>query len=255
MITRRVWTRQQLLVAFAMYCQLPFGKFHHRNPEIIEVAKLIGRTPSALAMKLSNIASLDPAITSTGRRGLTSASANDRAMWEEMQSDWAKFASESHQAMEAIRVSDKSNGESNISDDDIRIGKDRTVETTVRVGQNFFRSAVLSAYNGRCCITSLSVSSLLVASHIVPWRDDAANRLNPKNGLLLSVLHDKAFDSGLLAISDNLTVLVSQSLRGVEDEYFQQSVLRYQGKQIRLPEKFAPDPAFLSYHRDRIFQG
>ena len=133
MVTRREWTRQQLLVAFAMYCQLPFGKFHHRNPEIVEVAKLIGRTPSALAMKLSNIASLDPAITSTGRKGLTSASANDRAMWEEMQSDWAKFAIESQRAMEAVRLSDISDGESAICDDDVQIGKDRTVETTVRI--------------------------------------------------------------------------------------------------------------------------
>ena len=113
---------------------------------------------------------------------------------------------------------------------------------------------MLSAYDGRCCITGLSVPSLLVASHIVPWRDDAANRLNPQNGLLLSALHDKAFDSGLLSIDDDLTILVSQSHWGVEDQYFQQSVLRYQGQQIRLPEKFAPDPAFLSYHRERIFR-
>ena len=238
-----------------MYCRLPFGKFHHRNPEIAEVAKLIGRTPSALAMKLSNIASLDPAITSTGRKGLTSASANDRAMWQEMQTDWGKFAIESQEAMEAVRVSGISSGESAIADGDVQIGKDRTVETTVRIGQSFFRSTVLSAYEGRCCITGLSVPSLLVASHIVPWRDDVANRLNPQNGLLLSALHDRAFDSGLLTISADLTILVSQSHWGVENQYFQQSVLRYQGQQIRLPEKFAPDPSFLSYHRERIFQG
>ena len=63
------WTREQLLVAFALYCRLPFGRLHYRNPEIIRFAEAIGRTPSALAMKLTNIASLDPEITSTGRRG------------------------------------------------------------------------------------------------------------------------------------------------------------------------------------------
>ena len=42
----------------------------------------MGRTPSALAMKLVNIAGLDPAITSTGRRGLSNASAGDRDMWD-----------------------------------------------------------------------------------------------------------------------------------------------------------------------------
>ena len=255
MVSRRRWTRQELLVAFALYCRLPFGRFHHWNPEIVEIAKLIGRTPSALAMKLSNIASLDPAITSTGRRGLMGASANDRAMWEEMHSDWAQFVIESQQAMEVVRASEKSIGESAISENDVQIGLDRAVETTVRIGQSFFRSAVLSAYDGRCCITGLSIPSLLVASHIVPWRDDKANRLNPRNGLLLSALHDRAFDSGLLTINDDMTVLVSQNYREVEDEYFLQSVLRYQGRQMKLPEKFSPDPALLSYHRERIFQG
>jgi len=62
MPTRTGWTRLQLLVAFNLYCQMPFGKLHSRNPEIIKYAGLIGRTSSALAMKLSNIASLDPAI-------------------------------------------------------------------------------------------------------------------------------------------------------------------------------------------------
>ena len=74
------WTRDQLLVAFALYCRLPFGRLHARNPDIIEFANAIGRTPGALAMKLTNIASLDPAITSTGRRGLKGASTADRAI-------------------------------------------------------------------------------------------------------------------------------------------------------------------------------
>ena len=82
---RTGWTRQQLLVAFKLYCELPFGKLHFRNPEIVKFAALIGRTPSALAMKLTNIASLDPAITSTGRKGLKGAAAADRAMWAEME--------------------------------------------------------------------------------------------------------------------------------------------------------------------------
>ena len=82
------WTRQQLHVAFGLYCQMPFGKMHSKNPEIIKYAELIDRTPSALAMKLTNIASLDPAIISTGRKGLSGASSADKKMWEEMQNDW-----------------------------------------------------------------------------------------------------------------------------------------------------------------------
>ncbi len=57
------WTKEQLKLAFYLYCQLAFGRLHSRNPEIIQLAKLIGRTPGTVAMKLVNFASLDPAIT------------------------------------------------------------------------------------------------------------------------------------------------------------------------------------------------
>ncbi|MCG3171790.1 MAG: hypothetical protein CALGDGBN_03488 [Pseudomonadales bacterium] len=52
------WSREQLKLAFHLYCQLPFGRLHSGNPEIIELAAVIGRTPGALAMKLVNFASL-----------------------------------------------------------------------------------------------------------------------------------------------------------------------------------------------------
>ena len=161
-------------------------------------------------MKLTNIASLDDAITTTGRSGLRNASAADRAMWEEMHEDWERFAVESERAMAAAEAEDVPPDKPLDDDDGAPVGTDRTVVTTARVGQSFFRTAVLSAYNGRCCITELSVPSLLVASHIVPWRHDRANRVNPRNGLLLSALHDKAFDNGLLTVADDMTVRVSR---------------------------------------------
>ena len=84
MTSRIPWTRQQLLVAISLYCRLPYGRMHHGNPEIIRYATAIGRTPSALAMKLVNIAGIDPVITSSGRRGLTNASRADREMWDQI---------------------------------------------------------------------------------------------------------------------------------------------------------------------------
>ena len=249
------WTRKQLLVAFDLYCRLPFGRLHSRNPQIVEVADAIGRTPSALAMKLVNIASLDPAITSTGRRGLNRASSNDRAMWEEMQSDWERFAVECQAAVEVLM----SAAESNMGDDDenaiFPLGEDRLATTKVRAGQEFFRSAVLSAYKSQCCITGLSIPTLLVASHIVPWRVDQQNRANPRNGQLLSALHDKAFDAGLLTISREMTVQVSGEHMQGTDRYFLESIGRYDGQGINLPEKFAPHPDFLEYHRGYVFKG
>ena len=257
MTYRSPWTRDQLLVAFALYCRLPFGRLHYRNPEIIKFAEAIGRSPAALAMKLTNIASLDDAITSTGRTGLRNASTADRAMWEEMQDDWGRFAVESSRAIEAVEAEDTLPDDPLDKDeyDGGLVGVDRTVITTARVGQNFFRVAVLSAYNERCCITGLSIPSLLVASHIVPWRHDRANRVNPRNGLLLSALHDKAFDKGLLTVADDMTVRVSNRRANTDDTYFAESFERYEGCRISLPEKFSPDRNFLSHHREHVFQG
>ena len=255
MTLRSAWTREQLLVAFDLYCRLPFGRLHGRNPEIVEVANAIGRTPSALAMKLGNIASLDPAITSTGRRGLNKASSNDRAMWEEMQSDWERFAVECRAAVNALVDNGYGDAGRDEEDDEFPLGEDRLVRAKARVGQRFFRSAVLSAYNSRCCITGLSIPALLVASHIVPWKADVKNRANPRNGLLLSALHDKAFDAGLLTISNDMTVQVSGGVLHGADRYFSEAIGRFDGQRISLPEKFGPHPDFLEYHRAHIFRG
>ena len=255
MTTRTNWTRQQLLVALALYCRLPYGKMDHRTPEVIQFAEVIGRTPSALAMKLSNFASLDPEITSTGRVGFRNASNADRAMWAEMNADWDQFAVDSENALEQLGIIDQQ--EANQTDLEAELsyqaGIDRPVETTARVGQNFFRNAVLSAYNQQCCITGLAIPRLLIASHIVPWRLDPANRVNPRNGLLLSALHDRAFDAGLLTVSDDMTVKVSPAYH--DDEFFTTAVSSYHGKPITLPEKFTPDRDFLAYHRENVFVG
>ena len=246
------WTRQQLLVALDLYTRLTFGQLHHRNPEILKCAEVIGRSPSALAMKLSNIASLDPAITSTGRTGLRSTSALDREMWDEMQSDWDHFALEAQKAM--VAFSGVQSDEDDLDEGSDYSGSDVVTLTKIRVGQRFFRRAVLSAYNVQCCITGLATPALLVASHIVPWRDDPLNRVNPKNGLLLSALHDKAFDVGLITIDDDLTVRVSDKQSPADDPFFSNSIGIYDGKPIRPPEKFTPDTKFLAYHRENVFE-
>ncbi len=252
------WTRQQLLAAFHLYTQLPFGKLYARNPEIIKYAALIGRTPSALAMKLTNIASRDPEITSTGRTGLSKASAADKAMWVEMQADWGRFAIEMQQAVTALGADTELGApidDSPYLDEDVDyIGGDKTVQTTARIGQNFFRRAVLSAYDYRCCITGLSVPKLLIASHIMPWRVDATNRLNPRNGLCLSMLHDKAFDAGIITVTADMTVHVSRKHAVNADHFFNSAVLAYDGKPLALPKKFSPHAEFLSYHRQHVFE-
>jgi hypothetical protein len=253
------WTTDQLKLAFHLYCQLPFGKLYSRNPEIIQLAVLIGRTPSAVAMKLSNFASLDPAITGSGRKGLEGASNLDREIWAEFHADWEGLAIECERLREHFGMTvaaTKQPDEDQTADfglpDDFT-GETRRVLTEQRIKQNFFRRAVLSSYRGRCCMSGLSESRLLIASHIVPWSKDKANRLNPSNGLCLSAIHDRAFDKGLITLSDDWKVIVSEELRR-RHEPFVQSVLKpLEGRAIEIPARFVPDLAFVKRHRDEVF--
>lgn len=248
------WSREQLKLAFHLYCQLPFGKLHSRNAEIMELAQLIGRTPSAVAMKLVNFASLDPAITSTGRAGLGNAGSLDREIWEEFQANWEGLAVECNRLRTAL-VELQGQVPTLALDPDEAIGLDdftgetRRVVTEQRIKQHFFRRAVLSSYRGRCCMSGLSEPRLLIASHIVPWSKDKANRLNPSNGLCLSAIHDKAFDKGLIALSDDFTVLVSTELKRSENAFIQSVILPLDGRFIELPERFLPDANFVARHR------
>lgn len=248
------WTKEQLKLAFHLYCQLPFGKLHSRNPEIIQLAKLIGRTPGAVAMKLVNFASLDPAITSTGRSGLGNAGSLDKDVWAEFHADWEKLAVECELLRRGLDTETPTIDES----DEQLVPEDYTGETKKavteqRIKQSFFRRAVLSSYRGRCCMSGLSEQRLLVASHIVPWSKDKANRLNPSNGLCLSAIHDRAFDKGLITLTDDFKVIVSKELKRKKEPFVNVVLIPLDGQTIEPPERFAPHAEFIAWHRSKLF--
>jgi putative restriction endonuclease len=237
-ITR--WTKEQLKLAFHLYCQLPFGKLHSRNPEIIRLAKLIDRTSGAVAMKLVNFASLDPAITSTGRTGLGNAGTLDKEVWAEFHADWENLAMECTLLNAQLR---KDKGAEVVIELDASeqeglqdfTGETKRVVTEQRIKQHFFRRSVLSSYRGRCCISGLSDARLLMASHIVPWSDDKAN------------------NRGLITISDDYEVILSKQLKRSDDDFVAQIFLPFEGRRIELPEKFIPNIDFIVRHRSEIF--
>lgn len=247
------WTKEQVKLAFHLYCQIPFGKIDGRNKEIIALAKIIGRTPDAVAMKMSNIASLDPAITSTGRRGLVGASNLDREVWEEFHADWEGLAFECSLLIKQLR--EERNEPEKMPDVDESLdltdftGETRQVLVEQRIKQNFFRRVVLGSYRGRCCMSGLAEPRLLIASHIVPWSKDKANRLNPHNGLCLSALHDKAFDKGLISLTDEFKVIVSDELKRLDDAFIKEVLIPLDGRQIEMPAHFLPDIKFIARHR------
>jgi hypothetical protein len=260
---RRPWSRHELVVVFNLYCKLPFGQYHRQNREVVQLANLLGRTPSAVAMKLCNFASFDPTHQQRGVTGLGNASRADKAVWEEFNSDWNRYAVESERAYRELvgasvedlpEVPTISGPDSTTRDIPTGPTEIQRIQN-VRLGQAFFRSAILAAYGEQCCICLLPCKALLVASHIIPWAKREALRLDPRNGLCLCALHDRAFDRGLISVDNQICVLVSCQL----DKYLPHGILdsgfiQFRGQPIRLPEKFQPDPIHLEYHRTTIYQ-
>lgn len=258
------WTRAELLAALHLYLQLPFGQLHRGQLRIVQLAGWLGRTPSSVAMKLVNIASLDPAITGTGRAGLKKASQLDRNVWDELTHSWSAVTEEAAAEYEVLAAKD---GLTPIEADRIAPAELPGVETEiatpttterearvrVRINQVRFRRWVLASYAGRCCVTGLQEARLLIASHIVPWSESAANRMNPRNGLCLSPLYDRAFDQGLITITPgSLKIRVSKQLRdAVADAYVQKALVALDGVPIRSPERFHPDDELLAWHQKR----
>ncbi len=251
---QKLWTRDELILAVNLYCKLPFGKMHQSNPGIIQLAKLIGRTPSSISFKLVNFASFDPTLKERGIKGASNASKLDKEIWDEFYNNWdeALIESEKLYAKAKNTTVEKLN---NIDLSDIPkegLEKSRLVKT--RVNQCIFRTIILAAYNNRCCITGISNPELLIASHIIPWSKDEKNRMNPMNGLALNGLHDKAFETGLITI-DAGTYQIKVSPRLYKKDAplsIKQNFLDYEGKEILLPGKFLPDRNFLKIHNGRF---
>jgi len=247
----RAWTREELIVTFNLYCKIPFGRIHIRNPLVIELAKAIGRTPSAVSWKLANFARLDPALQKRNISGATHGAQAEVEIWNEFSSDWDKLAFESERMLGQIigRTSEFA-----VESEKFPEGTSREALIRVRVNQGFFRAVVLAAYDLRCCITGLSIPQLLTASHIVPWSVDAKNRTNPRNGLSLNAIHDRAFDCGLLTVTPQLIVKVSSRVRKTRsDKASQQFLWQYDGARVFVPRRFPPSADFLRYHNDNVF--
>ncbi len=262
-----------MLVALNVYDKLPFGKFDKGNRLIIDLATRMGRTPSSLAMKLSNLASLDPYHQARGVGGLQKATIGDRAMWQEYRDHHDELAVAGEEQFMKFYSADEV----------LSIGKEqkpRIIEEPVgplekympqkvRVGQRYFRQIVLNAYGGKCAVTGIEVRSLLVASHIIPWSKAEAHRLDPSNGIALNTFHDKAFYLGLITFDEDLRLVCAPSLR---DHYTNETVSlnfkNIEGRPLALPADSAyvaegatsakeaaagPKPEYLEWHREHVF--
>lgn len=253
---QRPWTREELIVAFNLYCKIPFGQINQSNSAIIWFAGVLGRTSSSLAWKLANFARLDPSLRARGVKGASHGSKGEVAVWNEFNDDWDSLAFESERLL--ADLSHQSVERRNELDEEElpKEGKERERIVRVRVNQRFFRSTVLASYELRCCITGLAIPSLLTASHIAPWAKDPRNRMNPRNGLCLNLVHHKAFDEGLITITPDFEVRICSYLAdSSRDDATQELFSRYEKSVVRMPKRFLPDAKFLKWHNNRVFKG
>jgi len=196
MTARRRWTRDELLVVINFYHKLTFGQMHARQLTVLALAKALGRGANSVAMKLCNFASLYPALKMRGIRGLSGASALDRAVWNEFHSNLESMVPASEEAVRELFKADESSELDVVPREGIRVQKgtpfgssEVLVSAKQRRGQEYFRVAVINNFGGHCGITQLSVRPLLVASHILPWSAHPAERWNVRNGFGCMTLH------------------------------------------------------------------
>jgi len=244
------WTREEHILAFNLYCKIPFGRQHSRAPEIVELAKVLHRSANAVALKLNNFSRLDPELQARGIKGMAHGAKGEIEVWREFENNPEALAFESECLLSQL-TGRKLEEIAEIDERELpKEGLERERMVRVRVNQHFFRAAVLSAYDSKCCVTGLAVPELLVASHIVPWASDAKQRMNPRNGLCLNALHDRAFDRRLMYIGGDMTIRFREKLLRFEKKNPGLDwLLGFEGKPICLPRKFKPDEALLSLHR------
>lgn len=254
---RKLWTKDELILTFNLYLKLPFGKMHTRTPEIIELSKIIGRTVNSVTIRLTNFAACDPFHQNRGVKGMVGGIKQCQPIWDEFFSNQEEliFLSEKILAeKQSTTIESKFNDILNDIDYENLNSSSVLRQVKTRVNQSFFRQIVVTNYNNKCAISGIDLPELLVASHIIPWSINKKERLNPENGICFSSLYDKAFDKGLITLSEDYKIILSNDLKkSKEQEFYKDFFQIFENKQILDPLKYLPKLDFIKYHQDKIF--
>jgi predicted restriction endonuclease len=187
---------------------------------------------------MANFANLDVTIE---RKGMQNSSKLDREIWAEFFADpdvfWTGLAAQAETYPFPMGQDQIEFG--------FREGLDYVVSAKARKNQDYFRDMILATYDDKCCITGIALPDLLVASHIVPWSQNRKLRTDPRNGLCLNALHDKAFDRGFISLDTDYRLIVGSKLKRFKYPIFN----THEGKKISLPKRFRPSQDCLEEHR------
>lgn len=244
---KNLWSRNELIVSLNLYLKLPFGKLHHKTKEVIDLARIIGRTPNSVAMRLSNFASVDPFHQKRGIAGLSGGRKQVEPIWNEFINNREELLFESEKILADFEHKTIEAKFKDILEDIENLkGETKSREVKTRVNQNTFRQIVLTNYSNKCAISGIDIPELLIASHILPWAKHEKERLDPQNGICLSPLYDKCFDKALIGIAPDFKIHLSRALKEkIHTSYFTREFNELEGRKITLPQKFLPKKEYL----------
>ncbi len=131
---------------------------------------------------------------------------------------------------------------------------ENTFQEEVFVRSGLFKREIPKIYNNTCAISGLRVDaiinvSMVDACHIVPFSDGYDDTLT--NGIALCPNLHRAFDRGLLSLSDNYKVILNSKFIESNSTY---NLSQFEGKQIILPTNIEYYPALenIRQHRKRF---
>ena len=261
---RRNWSEDETTIALALYVQIPFGKIHKGNPAIRALGGALNRSASAVSLKLSNLAHLDPKLQNRGVDGMAHGSRTDQIIWnrfigsDTQTTDLAPLFNAADNVADRLGLKTKdyvlspltTNQEAELETLKTISETERKRLVSVRLHQNMFRDSVLSAYGWQCAITGLYEPKLIEAAHIKSWAlcEDADTRLTPSNGIALSASLHRAYDNNLIGITPDFVCIVSQELlkKLKEDTPAWKLFQSIHGRQLKLPDRFQPNRDYLS---------
>lgn len=125
------------------------------------------------------------------------------------------------------------------------------------IAQEIFRNSLLDAYKSCCAFSGISFPFTLDAAHIIPWSEsDETQKINPRNGILLSSIHHRLFDQGYMTIDEEYTIICKKTLLkgkalGMLDNAL---TVELHNKKMRLPEdpNLWPEREFIKRRNEKL---
>ena len=250
------WTSEEIILALRLYSVTPYSKISAKNPEIKELATLLGRSAGAVSFKLSNLAARDKKGQSLGHKGSSHGNKLEPIIWNRYLIDDELDIEKLHSDAEKIKAGILNSKEGTIYTSATKTtdlenrpfrDQDRFYMVKQRLDQNLFRKAVLANFDSRCPFSGCAIPQLIDAAHILPWNDYPNARMKVSNGLALNKLIHVAYDKDLLGIDPDGRVVVSDLLlANVSGEPCRDFFLRIKDHCIDFQRlRFRPNPDFL----------